>query len=61
LGAILTLRMTAATIAPILPERQGQVKPGSYEDDRRGSPGYSDPKVYESLPFRSSGPSLSAT
>jgi len=37
LGAILTLRMTAATIAPILPERQGQVKPGSYEDDRRGS------------------------
>jgi len=33
LGAILTLRMTAATIAPILPERQGQVKPGCYEED----------------------------
>src|SRR5258705_13725829 len=28
--------MTAATIAPILPERQGQVKPESYEEDREG-------------------------
>src|SRR5262249_41252761 len=28
LGATLTLRIAAAAIAPILPERQGQVKPG---------------------------------